>query len=213
MLNISNGDTSLGLNYSFKFDSTGKTIDEIFRMPSETVDIAFNYDGSGRILKMSPYAWYHYNTGGNLDSLAYIQMVYSGYLGGRATLFDSYGNTISLSETIGSSGGGFFNFYYSQKVTGVKTSKVNNRTFALSQNYPNPFNPATTITYELPAAGWVTLKVFDILGREVQTLVNNQQMAGLHSVAFDASRLTSGTYFYRMQCGNFVQTKKFVLLK
>jgi hypothetical protein len=108
---------------------------------------------------------------------------------------------------------GVYNFYYSQKVTDVKTNTVTNRTFALSQNYPNPFNPATTITYELPTAGWVTLKVYDILGREVQTLVNNRQVAGSHSVAFNASRLTSGIYFYRMQCRNFMQTKKFVLLK
>jgi hypothetical protein len=206
---ISNGDSVLGgWNYSFQFDSTGKAVDEIFvAAPGDTLDIAFNYDGSGRILKMGTVVWFHYNTDGNLDSLANVHSVFCGYLGNTATVLDSYGNTISMQIS------GVYNFYYSQKVTGVKTSKVNNRTFALSQNYPNPFNPATTITYKLPAAGWVTLKVYDILGREVQTLVNNRQVAGSHSVAFNASRLTSGTYFYRLQAGSSTETRKLVLLK
>lgn len=85
--------------------------------------------------------------------------------------------------------------------------------FMLSQNYPNPFNPATIISYQLPANTLVTLKVYDILGREFQTLINERQTAGAHSVTFDASNLASGVYFYRMQAGEFIQTKKLVLMK
>jgi cyclomaltodextrinase / maltogenic alpha-amylase / neopullulanase len=87
------------------------------------------------------------------------------------------------------------------------------KTFALEQNYPNPFNPSTTIRYQLPQSATVSLKIYDVLGREVQTLVNERQAAGQYSVLFNASGLASGVYFYRLQAGNFVQTKKMMLLK
>lgn len=87
------------------------------------------------------------------------------------------------------------------------------RGFALYQNYPNPFNPTTTIQYDSPSAGLVSLKVFDILGREVRTLVNEVQDAGFKSVRFDASRLASGVYFYQLRAGDFTQTKKLLLLR
>ena len=85
--------------------------------------------------------------------------------------------------------------------------------FALEQNYPNPFNPSTAISYQLSTVSHVRLKVFDALGREVATLVEAQQSAGRYRVTFDASNLTSGTYFYRLQAGNSVDTKKLVLVK
>jgi hypothetical protein len=85
--------------------------------------------------------------------------------------------------------------------------------YALSQNYPNPFNPSTVIKYSLPKAGLVKLVVFDILGREVRTLVNEIKTAGIYSVNFDASSLASGVYFYRVESGDFVQTKKMLLIK
>lgn len=80
--------------------------------------------------------------------------------------------------------------------------------FELEQNYPNPFNPATTITYSLPSAGQVKLEVFDMMGRKVMTLVNQQQGAGLYSVSLNASALSSGIYFYRLQAGAFMASKK-----
>ena len=81
------------------------------------------------------------------------------------------------------------------------------------QNYPNPFNPSTLISYQLPASMYVTLKIFDILGREIKTLVNEQQNAGKHSVQFNASNLSSGVYFYRIEAGQNTDIKKLLLIK
>jgi hypothetical protein len=87
------------------------------------------------------------------------------------------------------------------------------RLFELAQNYPNPFNPVTTIRYQIPTAETVNLKVYDILGKEVATLVNGRQEAGSYTVPFNAVRLASGVYFYRLQAGGFVETRKMLLVK
>jgi len=85
--------------------------------------------------------------------------------------------------------------------------------YILYQNYPNPFNPTTVIAYRLPVSAAVTLTVFDILGREITTLVNERQNAGQHSITFDGRNCASGVYFYKLQAGTYSQTKKLILLK
>jgi hypothetical protein len=87
------------------------------------------------------------------------------------------------------------------------------RAYRLMQNYPNPFNPSTVISYQLPVASEVSLKVFDVLGREVAVLVSGRQKAGNYVVPFNGSGLSSGVYFYRLQAGQFVQTRKMMLVK
>lgn len=87
------------------------------------------------------------------------------------------------------------------------------KSFILSQNYPNPFNPITNIKYEIPKDLFVTLKVYDLLGREIKTLVNEYKEAGNYIVSFNGSELSSGIYFYRIQAGNFIQVKRMVLIK
>lgn len=99
--------------------------------------------------------------------------------------------------------------YESVNFTGNKTPI----TYNLSQNFPNPFNPSTTINYQLHKAGFITLKVYDILGREVATLVNEQKTQGRYSVNFNASKLASGIYIYQIRANDYVSSKKMLLVK
>jgi len=85
--------------------------------------------------------------------------------------------------------------------------------YLLEQNYPNPFNPATTITYQLPKDGLATLKIFDILGNEIRTLVNEQKETGKYTVHFDASSLASGMYVYQLRVNDYIAVKKMMLVK
>ncbi len=90
---------------------------------------------------------------------------------------------------------------------------ANLKIFSLSPNYPNPFNPTTSIQYAVGDRQFVSLKVYDVLGREVATLVNEEKKPGTYEVKFDGSDLSCGIYFYRIQAGSFVQTRKMILIK
>ena len=85
--------------------------------------------------------------------------------------------------------------------------------YTLSQNYPNPFNPATQIEFSIPKQSQVSLKVYNLLGQEVATLVNGMLPVGHHTATFNASNLASGAYFYTLRAGDFVKTEKMLLLK
>ena len=111
--------------------------------------------------------------------------------------------TVYQSETIN----------YNELVTGIHEKENIPADFVLKQNYPNPFNPTTKINWQSPVGSWQSLKVNDILGKEVATLVNEYRPAGKYEVEFDASTLSSGVYFYKLQTGSFVQTKKMILLR
>jgi len=98
-------------------------------------------------------------------------------------------------------------------ITSVSENDLLPDVFTLEQNYPNPFNPATTIKYQIPELSFVTIKVYDVLGNEINTLVNNEKSAGDYEVEFNASALPSGVYFYKIKAGDFVQVRKMMLLK
>jgi hypothetical protein len=96
---------------------------------------------------------------------------------------------------------------------GVNSSESIPSRFVLNQNYPNPFNPTTKISFTIPRTGFVTFKVYDVLGNEVATLVTEEKPSGEYEVEFNASGLTSGIYFYQLKTGSFIETKKMILLK
>jgi len=102
---------------------------------------------------------------------------------------------------------------YNMTPTGISGNANVPADFSLSQNYPNPFNPATVITYSIPRQSLVSLKVYDMLGKEVTTLVNEQQPAGQYSVNFDATAYNSGVYFYELVSGEFRETRRMILIK
>jgi hypothetical protein len=101
-------------------------------------------------------------------------------------------------------------FEYSYEVEADVNSPA---VFSLEQNYPNPFNPSTDISFSLAEAGLVKLTIYNLLGQEVTTLLNENREAGLHTVTFDASSLTSGAYFYKLETPQFTQTRKMILSK
>ena len=128
-------------------------------------------------------SWYYYGDGSQMDKYQY-QLVYA--------------------KINGNESGTFVDVQRPEKVLFK---------YRLSQNYPNPFNPSTTISYSIPQRNFVQLIVYDILGREVSSLVNKEQAAGNYKVEFNASYLSSGVYFYRLQSGGFSETKKLILLQ
>jgi len=156
-------------------------------------DVNFHYRGLGVYFSKDTGATWTFAGG---DSIGFTKLV-------------SYGDS-----TYACSGNGLYIFTRTAfKTTGVTQVRGLPTNYALFQNYPNPFNPTTVISFQLAAKSRVTLKVYDILGREVETLVDGASDIGLHQVSFDASRFASGIYFYRIQAGGFMATKKLLLLK
>jgi hypothetical protein len=128
--------------------------------------------------------------------------------------FINHGRAAFVSPSVGWSWGGPNVIY---KWTGdplpVENTSEIIQDFHLEQNCPNPFNPSTTIQFQISNSSFVNLKVYDILGREVTTLVNEENPAGSYEVNFDAGGLSSGIYFYKLQTSNYVETRKMLLLK
>ncbi len=95
----------------------------------------------------------------------------------------------------------------------VKGNYPSAGSYFLYQNYPEPFNPSTTIRYQVSEVSFVTLKVYDVLGNEVASLVNEEKQKGSYSINFNASALSSGVYLYRLKAGSFMKTRKMILLR
>jgi ligand-binding sensor domain-containing protein len=124
-----------------------------------------------------------------------------------------YALAVSGSNLLALTNSGVWRRPMSEMITSVEAEARVPMQFVLHQNYPNPFNPTTVISYHLPVLSDVKLAVYDLLGREVAVLVNEKMDAGVHEVRFEASALPSGMFFYRLNAGDFVQTKRLVVLK
>ncbi len=144
-------------------------------------------------------------------------LMYNDVLDGFNVLYPAYG---SQRNDMGAFGGAYSKWWEKDmQFWDTTTTAVENEVvvipnkYKLSQNYPNPFNPSTVIEYDIPEECFVTMKIFDILGGEVKTLVNEEQKSGAYKLTFNANELTSGVYFYKILAGDFVDTKKMMVLK
>ena len=187
------------LKYGITFDSLGSVVDTkifkdiIYYQNKLIASVAFNsilisYDGGNN--------WNGFNEG-LITDWTFAGLVLKG--SNIWALRDFFGNAYirPLSE-----------------ITEVENENILSANyFLLNQNYPNPFNPTTKISYQLPESGNVTLKIYDVLGNEIATLVNEEKTAGIYQVDFNVSYLTSGMYFYKLTSGRFSETKKMLLLK
>jgi hypothetical protein len=206
--------------FAYNSNDTAKISWDIFNSPLVINSQPVTKVNPGRNYSYSIEAYNYYS-----DSLSYL-------LQGPAWLKNN-GNEISgtapqdtgryeikvqVSNTHGQFDEQSFTIHVTANITGIQPATPP-QSFALEQNYPNPFNPGTVISYKLGVSGRVTLKIFDILGNEVSTLVDKWQSSGIHKVDFKASKttsgrqLSSGIYFYRLNAGGFVQVKKMMLLK
>ena len=118
-----------------------------------------------------------------------------------------------LSDTLGYAVGATVYKYSRGNITSVEPVTEIPETFHLAQNYPNPFNPSTQINYSLQTSAIVSLKIYDLLGNEVQALVDAFHLEGTYSVTFDAGDLASGVYFYKLEASDFVASKKMLLIR
>ncbi len=138
-----------------------------------------------------------------------------------ASISNHMGIEITITDTSNNSAytparGSFFiidDLQLNETATGINDQAFSPKEFKLEQNYPNPFNPSTTIKFSIPRASFVTLNIYNILGREVTSLVNEEKTAGSYQIQFDAGSLASGVYFYKIQAGSYIQTKKMILLR
>jgi len=129
-------------------------------------------------------------------------------------IFTTAGNNPYYCALHGGPGGqGMSGVIIVENPVGVPVDELIADKFELQQNYPNPFNPTTSISFSIPSSAFTSLKVYDIIGNEVATLVNEEKTAGTYKIEFNAKQLSSGVYLYRLQAKNFITTKKFLLMK
>ncbi|MDP4116570.1 MAG: T9SS type A sorting domain-containing protein, partial [Bacteroidota bacterium] len=158
-----------------------------------------NYD-SRQLLNIGPFSLKAHES----NNLIFAYVLGSGNTW-QMSLLTAQDNTRLIRKVFNNN---FTNFY-----TGVSSNNITVKNYKLEQNFPNPFNPVTTINYQLPKSGEVTIRVYDILGNEVKTLVNENKQAGSYSVNFNASKLSSGVYIYRLTSSGICISQKMLLLK
>jgi len=209
---------------TIKYDSDGDSV-WVKRFNGDASDIdegvGLAVDGSGSvyiaghssgITTASDYTTIKYSDSGTEEWV--IKYTNSGAAGSGEQLTGIFIDEYSNVYVTGMSALDYATVKYVQSPTSIDDKNFKSPDeFFLYQNYPNPFNPTTTINFSVPSSEFVTLKVFDVLGNELSTLVNEEKPVGSYKVEFDASRLSSGIYFYRLSAGEFIQTRKMILMK
>jgi hypothetical protein len=227
----SNGQWVNSYRYAYTYDPDNNMLSELYEQWSSgqlvnSYRITYTYDVNNNMLTELYENWsngqwvndwrgtYTYDAQGGLTSASFFEWVnsswspmdYRNMMGWW--LSDNAGNFYNVRRG--------YNYTFIRKVivTGV-ASEIGNiaAAYSLSQNYPNPFNPNTKISWQLPIGSQATLKVYDILGREVATLVNEYKQAGKYETEFNAEILPSGVYFYQLKAGDYVNMKKMILIK
>jgi hypothetical protein len=207
--------------YEYGSNSNVKTgerwVDTCWVSTEQTIDtFDINNNMLARTMKVCSYGnWrnytmynYNYDENNNTTKAEFLYWENNKWNSGPGYLtlvYNNYQDTISFT-------GNMKSMSYLQ-FTGVEDNIQTVEKYSISQNYPNPFNPATTINYQLPKSGVVSIKVYDILGSEIKTLVNEYKQPGSYAVKFDASKLSSGVYIYRIISGNYSASKKMILIK
>ena len=184
----------------------------IFEQQDEVITVPLICDADGTVYCGSTFGYYYYAISSEGELLWKLpldgyQVDNSGAIGSDGTLYigTHLGSlTTGQEKTL---------IAIRDTVTTVQNINPSELNYSLQQNYPNPFNPVTHIRYSIPQSSRVTLKVFDILGKQVAKLVDKYQSAGEYDVIFSAGELSSGIYFYRLQAGNYTDVKKMLLLK
>ena len=198
LYNLSLNDESVVYDFSL---TTGDTL-SINIIGSDTVVTTVYEEGTGEIFGLQRYY------------MAFLTKYSSSSAYAIRYVTDGFGFTAYNGEVLSYGlSGAIINGIPYGNIIQVCNPKIYPVVFNLSQNYPNPFNPFTTIKYSVPNTSRISLIVYDILGREIQTLVNEEKLPGNYSVQFDGTYLSSGVYFYTLTVGNFVESKKMTLMK
>ncbi|HQT90599.1 MAG TPA: T9SS type A sorting domain-containing protein [Candidatus Kryptobacter bacterium] len=188
---------SLAPGYSIRYPFNGLFMVDSTISDSETVDVP-----AGTFTNCVKKSETHYDSLGKVVFLEYHYYAFGvGMVLNERVMPDNDAHTDVLVE-----------YSTATSVRGTNATATSG-SFSLSQNYPNPFNPSTVISYQLSAVSNVSLKIYDVLGRELKTLINERQTAGNHSVNFNAGGLPSGVYFYRLQAGTSTDVRKMLLMK
>jgi hypothetical protein len=163
---------------------------------------SYGQDSVVELALFDKFVYYHFEKGDNQNALAVLTNL--------DNMFSLSPEDVEAHIILGDTA-----YYHLElaKKPAFQTAAQIPTVYKLFDNYPNPFNPSTIIEYQIPVNGMVTIKVFDVLGREIRTLVNDYKTAGNYSISFDASRLASGIYFYQLRSGNYISTKKMLLIK
>jgi len=206
--------TNGGLLWQKKYGALPNTVGTLYRCclirPGSSAEMFVGVDRSTPAAPMGVYrstdggnTWVDFNGGALLNSYSLRALVYK--TTGDPTLY------AGASHTTLPAGRGVFE--YSWPGTAIGNEGLIPDNFYLSQNYPNPFNPTATIEFGLQKSGYVSIRVFDMLGREAAVLVNEVRKAGVYTAVFDGSKFTSGAYFYRIETNGFTDTKRMLLIK